>query len=160
MKIGIMVHSNTGHTLSVAQRLKERLTMEGHLVNLVKLEAISSNPSSRQNVQLKTVPDINGYDVVFFASPVHGGLLAPAMKAYLSQIGTLKGKRIAGFVTQAFSVESMGGKSAINQMKKICEDNGGNICETGIINWFNMNREKKIKDTLDRLAKAVSFCEE
>ncbi len=30
MKIGIIVHSHTGNTLSVAQKIKERLVSGGH----------------------------------------------------------------------------------------------------------------------------------
>ena len=155
MKIGIMVYSNTGNTLSVAQRLKERLIMEGHLVNLVKVEAVGKTVSSFENVQLKNAPEIDEYEALIFAAPVQGNALSPVMYKYLSQLETLKGKLIAGFVTQAFPFESMGGTSAIKQMKEICEIKGGSTCETGIINWLNINRERKIKDTLDKLARAI-----
>lgn len=34
MKIGIILHSQTGNTLSVANKLKEKLISLGHTVNL------------------------------------------------------------------------------------------------------------------------------
>ncbi|MDF2592532.1 MAG: hypothetical protein K0S75_1998, partial [Clostridia bacterium] len=37
MKIGIIVYSHTGNTFSVAQRLEEKLTAEGHSVKIEKV---------------------------------------------------------------------------------------------------------------------------
>ena len=153
MKAGIIVYSNTGHTLSVAQRLQERLISAGHSVDLAKIEADAPKPSSPQDVRLKTAPDIGGYDIVIFAAPVHGGALAPAMRVYLSQLVSLDGKRIGGFVTQTFPFACMGGTSAIRQMKGLCETKGGQMTETGIVNWSSRKREEKIADTIGRLAK-------
>jgi len=150
MKAGIIVYSNTGHTLSVAQRLKEELVLAGHSVDLEKIEADTSSP---RDIQLKTAPDIGGYDIVVFASPVHGGALAPAMRVYLSQLASLNGKRIGGFVTQTFPFACMGGTSAVRQMKGLCETKGGQMTETGIVNWGSRKREEKILDTVNRLAK-------
>jgi len=40
MHIGIIVYSYTGHTLSVARLLRERLSAAGHDVSLERIETI------------------------------------------------------------------------------------------------------------------------
>ncbi|MCX7745354.1 MAG: flavodoxin domain-containing protein [Clostridia bacterium] len=151
MKVGIIVHSHTGHTLSVAQRLKDMLAAKGHDVNLEQVTAVNEEPSSGGNTELKTIPDIHAYDVLIFGAPVRAFSLSPVMKVYLSQLRSLKGKKIGCFLTQHFPYSWMGGNRSIKQMKRICEAKGEMVFETGIVNWSHKNRERKINDVLERL---------
>ncbi|MDF2671821.1 MAG: flavodoxin/nitric oxide synthase [Clostridiales bacterium] len=153
MKVGIIVHSHTGHTLSVAQKLKEVLVSAGHLVNLEQVKAVNEDPSAAKNIQLKTKPDIVGYDVLIFGAPVHGFSLSPVMKAYLAQISTLQGKKVGCFLTEYFPLASMGGNRAMGEFKKACEDKGGNVFQTAIVNWSMGQREKKTANALEKLGK-------
>lgn len=153
MKIGIIVHSHTGNTLSVAERLKDVLTLEGHSVNLEQVVAFDENPSAATNVQLKIIPDVMGYDVLIFGAPVRAFSLSQVMKTYLLKVPSLDGKKVGCFVTQHFPYEWMGGKNSISQMKKLCSDKQANVFATGIVNWTNKEREKKISDLLEKLKK-------
>ncbi|MDD3151084.1 MAG: flavodoxin domain-containing protein [Candidatus Gastranaerophilales bacterium] len=150
MYIGIIVHSHTGNTLLVAQRLKEKFIEAGHFAKLDRVTAVNEEPSASANVELETAPDISEYDAIIFAAPVRGFSLSPVMKKYLLQLSTLKGKKVGCFVTQFFPYEWMGGKSSIKQMKIICESKEANVYETGIINWSNKQREKKINDLMEK----------
>lgn len=153
MKVGIIVHSHTGNTLSVAERLKEKLHEAGHLVNLEQVIAINEDPSSTGNIQLKTIPDISAYNVLIFGAPVRGFSLSPVMKAYLAQLPEMPGKKIGCFVTQQFPYRWMGGTQAIKQLEKYCETKGKSIYETGIVNWSHKEREEKIIEVINKLSK-------
>lgn len=151
MKVGIIVHSHTGNTLSVAQKLKEQLLAAGHSVTLEQVTAVNESPSAGGKIQLKTIPDPSSYDALIIGAPVQGFSLSPVMKVYLSQIPSLKGKKVSCFTTQLFPFAWMGGNRAIEQTKKACKTKGVNISETGIINWSRKDRDRKIRDVIEKL---------
>lgn len=99
MNIGIVIYSQTGNTLSVAERLRDRLTEEGH-TSAIERVTVEGEVKPGTPVQLTACPDPAGYDAVVFASPVQGFSLALAMKAYLEQVGGLSGKPVALYITQ------------------------------------------------------------
>lgn len=107
MNIGIIVHSQTGHTLSVAEKLMKSLTLKGHDVTLGRVTAEDESPRASE-IQLQTIPIVEDYDCLFFGAPVWGYSLSPVMKLYLTQLITLKDKRIGCFVTQLFPYSWMG----------------------------------------------------
>jgi flavodoxin len=151
MKVGIIVHSHTGNTLTVAQRLKEKLLAGEHSVILEQVMAVNEDHSAAVNIELKSIPDLNAYDGLVFGAPVRGLSLSPVMKAYLSQLPSLEGKKIGCYVTQYFPYPWMGGYRAIKQMRKECEAKGGKVFETGIVNWSHKERESRITDVLEKL---------
>lgn len=155
MKIGIVVHSQTGNTLSVAQELKEKLSTEGHLVSLEKLTAINDNQKEAGKIFLESIPDISAYDALIFGAPVRGFSLSPVMAAYLKQLESLSNKKVACFLTQFFHSPSMGGNHAIEQMKELCNSKGAEVCETGIVNWSSILRRKKINDVIERFSSII-----
>jgi len=152
MRIGIIVHSHTGNTLSIAQKLKEILEANGNSVNLEQVTAVNENPSEK-NIQLKSIPDTEGYDALIFGAPVWAFSLSPVMKAYLSQLPSLSGKKVSCFVTQQLPYPFMGGNRAIKEFKKGCEIKGTDVSETGIVNWSSKQREKKISDIIQKFSR-------
>lgn len=152
MKIGIIVHSHTGNTYSVAERLKERLMVTGHSLALERVRAFNDEQAKAGSIRLKEVPGISGYDALVFAAPVQGFSLSSVMKAYLTQVPTLKNKKVACFVTEFFPYPWMGGNRAILQMKSLCESKGAEICGTGVINWSSSQRNSMIAQLIERLS--------
>lgn len=144
MNIGILVHSYTGNTLSVAKKIKERLINNGHTVNIEKIVAKNENPNSTEKVVLESVPDINKYDICILGAPVRGFLLSNVMKEYLNTISIDNNKEIYCFVTHFFPYDWMGGKTAINEFRKILESKKVNLKDIGIIGWSNKKRENNI----------------
>lgn len=145
MKIGIIVYSKTGNTLSVVKKLKEVLG------NNTVIEQIEVEGEPRPgNVNLITLPKVNSYDKIVFAAPVQAFSLCLSMKAYLDQIGSLKDKKVALLVTEGFAYPWLGGNRAIRQMKHICEDKDATIIGTAIVNWGNKKREQMINDTVSK----------
>lgn len=152
MKIGIIVHSHTGNTYSVAEKLKDRLSAAGHSVTLEKVTALNDDQMNPNKIQLKGIPDINTYDALIFGAPVRGFSLSAVMKAYLTNAESLKNKKTACFVTEGFPFPWMGGNRAIAQMKDICSSKGCEVCGTGVINWSNKKRNSMIAETVDRFS--------
>lgn len=152
MKIGVIIHSHTGNTLSVGERLKETLLAKGHTVQLERVTAVNEDPNAKDAVRLKDIPDVSGYDAVILGAPVRAFSLSPVMKVYLSQLPELSGKKVSCFVTEHFPKPWMGGNHSVNLMIRAIEKKGGKVMDKGIVNWSSKAREEQIKDVLLRLS--------
>ena len=151
MNIGIVVYSKTGNSYFVAREIKEHLEKAGHSVSIEKLNASNEDQMDASKIHLSNSPNIEGYDLVIFGAPVHGFALSAVMKSYLNSIKTLKGLNIAAFVTQAFPFKRMGGEQSIEQFIKICKAKGGEVSETGIVNWSSIIRKKQIENLAEKM---------
>lgn len=152
MKIGIIVYSQTGNTFSVSEKLKAKLSEKGHTANLERLILTAdSNPEARI-IHFQNLPDIGKYDNIIFAAPVQAFSLCPAMKKYLSNLGSLEGKAISLLVTQGFPAPWLGGNHAIRQMKRFCQSKGANIVDSAIVNWMRKDREQLIVSRVEQLS--------
>ena len=154
MNIGVIVHSDTGNTLSVAKVLEEKLVAAGHSVTLEHLKVVGEARPGMADVKYETLPESGQYDALVFGSPVQGFSLAVGMGGFLKQVPSLQGKYVALLVTEAFPYPWMGGNRAIRQMTSICETKGATVCGSGIVNWMNRRREQMITDVTDRLSAA------
>jgi multimeric flavodoxin WrbA len=152
MKIGIIVHSKTGNTYSVAEKLMEKLAAAGFDANLERVEAFDDSQKEVKKVQLKNKPDISSYDALIFGAPVRGGSLSAVMAAYLMQLSTLSNKKAACYVTEFFPLPSMGGNRAMGQMKNICASKDVEVLGTGIVNWSNIHRKEMIDNLVENFS--------
>lgn len=152
MKIGIIVHSQTGNTYSVAQTIQEALSRKGHSVNIERIYTENAKETDIKKIQFKTLPNLKSYDALVFGAPVHAFNLCPGMSAYMSQIPPLQDKKIVCFVTKGLPLAGTGGNQAISKMKKLCESKGGDVCGSGIIVW-NKGREKQITKIAEEMCK-------
>lgn len=152
MQIGIIVHSSTGNTLSVAERLKEKLSLAGHRVSIERVSAINDDEQDVQKIRLSKKPDLSAYDALIFGAPVRGFSLSSVMQAYLSGV-SLSGKKAACFITQGFPAPWMGGNRALGQMAELLKSKGAEPYGTGIVNWPNAaKRERLIGEVTERLS--------
>ena len=152
MNIGIIVHSQTGNTYSVVQKLQEKLLASGQAVGLERLIPVDEKQAEAKKVQLKNMPDISSYDALIISGPVRGFSISPVVAAFLSNISPIQSKKVAVMVTQLFPFPILGGNHAIAQMKRICESKGAVVCGTGIVNWSSKKREAMITDVVERLS--------
>ena len=114
MEIGIIVHSLTGNTLSVAERLQERLAADGHDVEIEQLKTIGeekTNENNSANITLKSYPDPQAHDLLIIAGPVRGASASPVLKHYFSRVGHFENKPPLLFVTEFFPLPRIGGKT-------------------------------------------------
>jgi len=153
MKIGIILHSQTGNTYSVSLKLKDKLITAGHSVNIERLKVVGEVRSGTKDVKFEMLPDTEPYDVLVFGSPVQAFSLSSVMASYLTQIVSLQDKKVALLVTQFFPFPWMGGNRTAGQMKKICESKGAAVCGAEIVNWSNPSREKRITEVVEKLSK-------
>ena len=91
MKTGIIVFSQTGNTLAVAQRIRETIAAPDNEVSILKVAALNEQEADISKIQISENPETSGFDVLIFGSPVHGFSLAPVMMAYLNQNSALSG---------------------------------------------------------------------
>jgi flavodoxin len=150
MNVGIIVYSHTGHTLSVAMALKEKLSAAGHAVNLERVEIYGPDRPGATHVSLKTKPSIDAYDALVFGSPVRGGMVSPAMTSYLEQIASLQGKKVVCLVTHFFP-PGWGANQTITQMKAICESRGATVCGWGDVGWPRLGLKRRVAEVVDHL---------
>jgi flavodoxin len=154
MKIGIIVHSQTGHTSSVAEKLKEKLAAAGHVVNIERITPVGGEQKDIKNIRIEKLPDIGAYDALALGAPVHAFSVSPVMAAYLKQLPSLNNKKVAVFVTKGLPFAWTGGNNAIGQMKKACESSGGVVVCTGIVNWSGKGRDSQIADVVEKLSRS------
>jgi flavodoxin len=152
MNIGIIVYSQTGHTLAVAKALENKLTAAGHAVKLDRVEAAVPMSPAEAGVRLKTKPEIGTYDAVVFGSPVIGGALPPAMSGYMAQLPSLQGKKVACLVTHFFRA-AWGADQTIAQMEVLCESKGATVCGVGDVKWFQLRRKRQIDEVVERMSR-------
>ena len=154
MKIGIVVYSQTGNTMQVAEKLNEALTASGHAAVVERITAEQENTKDGVKVTLTHAPDASAYDMIYFAAPVHAFSLCPVMKTYLQAMDTLNGKQVACVVTQHFPKAWMGGNHAMRQMRDAIQKKGGSVVASGIVNWSSKTREAQIGHVVAELATA------
>ncbi len=153
MKTGIIVYSNTGNTLQAAKRLQEAMKGKGLEAELLQVRAGNEKPEvDVSRVQLTEKPSPEGFDRLVFASPVWAFSLSGVMKAYLSGLPSLKGRKISLFVTHQLPLPWMGGNAAVRQMKKLCEEKGGTVVSSAVISWNEKRRERDITEMLGKLS--------
>lgn len=156
MKIGIIVHSYTGNTLSVAQDLEKKLISVGHQVTLEKIVphgGENTNENDSKKIRFDHSPVISGYEGLVFCGPVRGFNMSPVLSAYLSKIDGLKGKKAACLVTHFFPYHWMGGTRTAKQILERCKSKGADILDFGVIDWKNKNRQLEIDTEVEKISK-------
>ena len=153
MKTGIIIYSQTGHTRQAAQRLRDAMRDKGQECELLEVQVSNPKPeSSLDKLEFTFRPSPEGFDRLVFASPVWAFSLCGVMKAYMAGLPPLGSKRISLFVTHHFPLPWMGGSNAIKQMKRLCEEKGGQVESHAVISWNERRRETDIAGMLNRLA--------
>ena len=148
MNVGIIVFSQTGNTLAVAEKLEAAIKSQGHTASIERIEGISEGTC----VSLTSTPRVEPYDAIIFASPVQAFTLALVMKQYLSQIPDLSDKTVYCFVTQQLKKAWLGGNRAVRKITDACKVRGVDVKKSGIVHWSSKARENQINDIVNRLS--------
>ena len=152
MKIGIIVFSQTGNTLSVAEKMKERLLSSGHSVQLEKIESEGAVEPGSKTLKITRRPDIKSFDALVFAAPVMAFSLNPVMKLYLQELPEAAGKKTVCFITQAFPKPWLGGSNALRKMRILCGIKKMDVVFYDGINWKRSDRDSRIEDLISKTA--------
>ncbi|MBN2100785.1 flavodoxin family protein [Candidatus Dojkabacteria bacterium] len=154
MKIGIIVYSDTGNTLSVAEKIRKRLSSSGHevVIERIEIEGKLRDIQGAKEVVFTKSPDIGEYDYLIFGSFVMAFMLNAVMKAYMKRLGSLSGKKFAVLITQGFWYPWLGGNSAVNWIRRSCESKGATFLGSGIVNWMRKDREEQIVNVVEKIS--------
>ena len=151
MKIGIVVHSNSGHTLTVAEQLRDRLAADGLDVTLHQVEAAKLARPGSTSVSLRRRLALDGYDKLAIGSPVNGGSVSGPMATFLDGVPSLEGQHVAFVVTHFFRL-GWGAEQAIEQMTELYESKGGTVIGWADVRWPNLRRRRDIRRAVDKLS--------
>ncbi|HPE29428.1 MAG TPA: flavodoxin [Candidatus Mcinerneyibacteriales bacterium] len=128
MKVALVVHSKTGHTLMFAEKIRKTLERDGHQADLVRLDFDSpqgDQPFGDQaQVTLKNAPDCTPYDAVLAGCPVWAFSATPVIMTFLEEARGLADKIFIPFVTMGFPFKGWGGTRAIKMMTKEAFEKG------------------------------------
>ena len=154
MKIGLIVFSRTGHTMSVVDKLKDRLMGAGHQVQIDPI-AIQGDAAPGK-FELTHQPETDPYDGIVFASPVQAFSLNPVMQAYLNGLPSLENKPTAYLVTKQLPFNWTGGNRAIKTMQSICQKKGARILGSAIVVWQDARRDDTTEKAVTLLSQLFS----
>lgn len=148
MKIGLIIHSVTGNTLSVAEKLQKALEDKGHETEIKQIKTAGKVEPFAKEAEFTELPDLEGYDALVFGSHTEAFQLEQAMKLYFDHVDSLNGYKVACLVTHQFPYKWLGGSGAVNKLKGICESKGAEIVGTAVVDWSpESKRPAKIADT-------------
>lgn len=120
MNVGILVHSNTGHSMTVADALKKGIEKKHHTCDILPVNAINEVPKKApKSIVFDTFYDLKPYDFMIYAAPVWGFNLSSIMKRYLQSIELPKKQKAGFFTTHFFAFKFLGATKAIKQMQKL-----------------------------------------
>ncbi|MDD3478258.1 MAG: hypothetical protein PHP32_05230 [Candidatus Izemoplasmatales bacterium] len=151
MNIGFIYYSETGHTLSVLEQLKNALEKEGRNVRMVPL--LCDNTKGVRH--LGNRPDIAEFDFVVIASPVQAFQLCQVMKEYLKVAFSTHQFKYALLVTQQLKNAFWGGNSAIRRMRKDIDAMGGLCMAETIVHWGAYDRDAQAKEAIEAIVDAI-----
>lgn len=152
MKIGFLFISETGHTLSVLNRLEPIYKEAGHAVE--KISLLEGYDSKKQ--KLTAFPKLKDYDLIIFATPVQAFSLHPAMSQYLKQLELKKEQKVALLITQYFRRACLGGNRALKKMKLYLSVFQAQILAEFIVHWCSKARENQIDEALKLLGSVTN----
>ena len=154
MNIGIILYSQTGHTLSVAEKLQKQLEEKGKKVTIQQVTI--NGEAAPDKFEFTTIPTVDPYDAVIFGAPVHGFRLSTVMEAYLQQLPSMEGKEAAVLVTKQLPFTWTGGTKAASTMKKICQEKGAHVKGAEIAFWAKSKQEESVRHCVDNLSRLFS----
>jgi NAD(P)H dehydrogenase (quinone) len=155
MNIGIIIYSETGNTLSVAEKMKTTLDAAGHTAEIRRI-TIEKTGDSGTPVKLIDIPAIDGFDALIFGAPVQAFSLCRAMTLYLKQIPDIQGRPVACYITQGLPKKWMGGNRAYKTIRRLCMQRGAEPVQIGHIHWRSKERGEQIAGAVSGAVKFIA----
>jgi len=149
MKIGIIVYSYTNNTLTIANQLKTALSGKGYDVGIESIKAMNEDPNNT-HIVLTQSPDITQYDKVIFASCVRGFDCALILKEYVKNLNSLNSLKCAGFVSQYFPWDALGGNQALKRIQSLVESKNGQFYPLRSVHVKSRQKVNQINDLCNK----------
>lgn len=153
MKIGFIVHSQSGNTLSVAQKVIDQLKAQGHDVMLTHIKDEDVNVSMQHPERFITVVDevTSNVDVLFIGGWVQAFSLCRGLNFAIQHHFNIQSKETHLFLTHHFPFEWMGGTNAMKQLTKHVIAKEHQVKTTKIFNWSRKNNQQLIEQWVDSM---------
>ncbi len=155
MNVGIVIHSQTGHTEQVANKIKDLLDEKGQKTDYLKLRVPKNESRSNGDIKFIDTPDLSTYDMIIFGSHVEAFNLARVMQNYLRNIDTIEGKKVICLLTQGLPYKWMGAKNALNQMRTLLKRKGADVIYCESVSWSN--EQKREQQSIALTEEAMKF---
>lgn len=156
MNIGIIVHSQSGCTASVARALDAAFTARGDSCS-TKLLRTSGNVAPRsKSFEIKSAPPVDEYDTIILGAPVWAFCASPVIMKYISGLENVKGKKVLCFVTKGLPFNWTGGTRAIRQMEGGFELTGATLLPGAIITTTATHIKGKMQRFVDNILAACA----
>ena len=156
MKIGIFVHSQSGNTARLALAVTHALREKGHEVDVELLRPIGKIHPGIRHVELKNVPEVDGYDMVMLGGPIWAFNASPVVVSLLHQLPSLKGKKAMFFLTSGFPPPLSGWNRAHKKIKTLLEESNATVIEGESLFWGFYCGKKRLDAAVERICKKVS----
>ncbi len=151
MKIGIVVHSQSGTTANVARKLNDAFTEKGHDVDLKLLRTSGKVAPRSKSFELRSPPAIEHCDLVILGAPVWAFTASPVIMKYIAQLGCLSGKKVFCFVTKGLPFAWTGGSRALKSMEEGLAVSDAGLLPGVMIHTFTTRNESKIAPLVARI---------
>jgi multimeric flavodoxin WrbA len=135
MKIGVFIHSQSGHTAALGMALVHKLRGKGHDVDIELLRSVKRARPFMKHVELKKDPEIDGYDIIVLGGPVWFLHPSPLLLSFIDEVPHLKNKKALCFVTSGFPGKFSGGKSVLRKINAKFDALGASVLEAQAYWW-------------------------
>lgn len=155
MKVGIVIHSQTGNTANLAGKIAEALRKKGHEAEVHLLRPVGVVRPSSKNIEFRRDPDLSEYDAILFGCPVWAFSASNVMIAYLKKLTILKGKKVLPFVTHGL-FKFMGATKAISRITSLLEMMMADVLEGEMMFKFLGENKGRTEATVERIIKKLT----
>jgi flavodoxin len=152
MRLGIFVHSQSGHTSEMGMAITKKLREKGHEVDIELMK-----PTGRVHPRMKHVefreesPDMSPYDAVIFGGPIWAFTASPVVISFIKEIPSLKGKKTLCFSTSGFPTAISGAPGGLKKLGALLEELGATVLEGEAFFWGLLHDNKKMEQAAERV---------
>ncbi len=150
MKVGIVIHSQTGNTASLAGKIAEALRQKGHEAEVHLLRPVGVVKPSSKKIEFRREPDLSEYDTILYGCPVWAFNASNVIVAYLNKLTVLKGIKVLPFVTHGL-FKFMGAKRAIDRMTSLLDMMMADVIEGEMMFRFFTENKKRTEETVQNI---------
>lgn len=156
MKVGIIIHSQSGNTASLAGKIAEAIRNKGHEAEIHLLRPVGVVKPSSKNIEFRRDPDLSGYDTILLGCPVWAFTASNVMIAYLNKLKMLKNKKVLPFVTHSL-FKFLGANKAIDRMTSLLEMMMADVLEGETMFRFFAENKKRTDETVSRILNKIGI---
>lgn len=145
MRVGVLVYSETGHTASVIERIKNKMA-EHHEVMVWKL---GSDPERKTVTGVP--PTLKGFDHLIIAGPVQAFTPTIPLQMAIEQLHDFSGLQVDIVMTQYFRWAALGGNRSLRIIASMITARGGNVGYQALVHWSSRKREEQIIAAVEKI---------